>query len=84
MGVRSFTAVVHREGEEYVAICPEMGTASRGANPSEVVEKLRLATEMALREYPPPRDDDESSPIFVTQFQVVTPDDTATEMSENQ
>lgn len=84
MGVRSFTAVVHREGEEYVAICPEMGTAARGATSTDAVEKLRLATEMAAREYPPPRDDDESSPVFVTQFQVVTPDDTATEMNENE
>lgn len=52
MGVRSFTAVVHREGEEYLAICPEMGTAARGATSTDAVERLRLATGSAAREYP--------------------------------
>ncbi len=46
------TAVVHREGEWFVALCPEVGTASQGHTLEEAVSNLREATELYLEEFP--------------------------------
>lgn len=40
MLTRRFEARVHREGELYVAVCPEMGTASQGYTVSEAIANL--------------------------------------------
>jgi len=42
------TAVVWREGEEYVSHCPELGVASYGSDPGRAVEALREAVELYL------------------------------------
>ena len=49
---RTFTAVLHKEGNLYVAECPEVGTASQGATIEEAVSNLREATELHLEEFP--------------------------------
>ena len=54
MTTRTFTAVVHREGEWYVADCPEVGTVSQGHTPNEAVANLREATELYLEEFQSP------------------------------
>ncbi len=54
MPVRTFTAVVHREEDLYVAECPELGTVSQGASPEEAVANLKEATELYLEEFPLP------------------------------
>lgn len=54
MSVRTFTAVVHREGDLYVADCPEVGTVSQGKSLEEAVSNLREATELYLEEFPLP------------------------------
>lgn len=46
MSVRSFTAVLHAEGDLYVAECPEAGTASQRHTVEEAVANLKEATEL--------------------------------------
>jgi len=48
----TFTAVIHKEGEWYVAECPEVGTASQGHSIEKAVENLQEATEAYLEEFP--------------------------------
>ena len=49
---KTFTAVIHREDEWYVAECPEVGTTSQGKTIEEAVQNLREATELYLEEFP--------------------------------
>jgi len=48
----TFTAVLHKEGELYVAECPEVGTVSQGPSIEQAVANLREATELYLEEFP--------------------------------
>jgi predicted RNase H-like HicB family nuclease len=48
----TFTAILHQEGDLYVAECPEVGTVSQGASADEAVANLREATEIFLEEFP--------------------------------
>ena len=52
MTSQTFTAVLHKEDDLYVAECPEVGTASQGATIEEAVANLREATEVYLAEFP--------------------------------
>ncbi len=52
MLVRTFTAVLHREEDVYVAECPEVGTVSQGDSVEEAVANLKEATELYLEEFP--------------------------------
>jgi predicted RNase H-like HicB family nuclease len=52
MVVRTFTAVLHREEDIYVAECPEVGTVSQGNSVEEAVANLKEATELYLEEFP--------------------------------
>ncbi len=54
MTVRTFTAILHKEDDLYVAECPEVGTASQGHTVEEAVANLREATELHLEEFPLP------------------------------
>ena len=46
-----FTAIVHKEGNLYVAECPEVGTASQGTTIEDAVVNLQEATELYLEEF---------------------------------
>ncbi|OPX65346.1 MAG: hypothetical protein A4E34_02629 [Methanoregula sp. PtaU1.Bin006] len=48
----TFTAVLHKEDDTYVAECPEIGTVSQGKTVEEAVNNLREATELYLEEFP--------------------------------
>lgn len=48
----TFTAVIHKEDNLYVAECPEIGTASQGESIEEAIKNLREATELYLEEFP--------------------------------
>ena len=50
--MQSFTAVLHKEEDMYVAECPEVGTVSQGKNIDEAVSNLKEATELYLGEFP--------------------------------
>ena len=51
MQVRTFTAVLHKEDDLYVAECPEVGTISQGTSFEEAVANLKEATELYLEEF---------------------------------
>lgn len=63
---RTFTAILHREGNLYVAECPEVGTVSQGSSLEEAIANLREATELFLEEFPLP----ESDRVLLTTFEV--------------
>ncbi len=65
--MRTFTAVLHQEGDLYVADCPEVGTVSQGHTVEEALANLKEATELYLEEFPLP---DFSHPL-VTTFEAV-------------
>ncbi len=50
MQTQTYTAVVHREEDWYVAECPEVGVVSQGRSLEEAVANLREATELYLEE----------------------------------
>ena len=50
--MQTFTAVVHKEDDLYVAECPEIGTASQGESIEKAVANLQEATELYLEEFP--------------------------------
>ena len=49
---RTFTAILHKEDNLYVAECSETGTASQGETVEEAIENLKEATELYLEEFP--------------------------------
>lgn len=61
----TFSAVIHKEEDLYVAQCPEVGTVSQGKTVEEAVANLKEATELYLEEFPR-RDFDRS---FMTTFE---------------
>ena len=54
MTKRTFTAVMYREDDLYVAECPEVGTASQGITIEEAIANLQEAIELYLEEFPLP------------------------------
>ena len=65
MTLQTYTAVVHREDDLYVAQCPEVGTVSQGKNVEEAVANLKEATELYLEEFPIPK----SERTYMTTFE---------------
>lgn len=55
MTVRTFTAVLYKEEDLYVAECPEVGTVSQGYSIEEAITNLKEATELYLEEFPLPK-----------------------------
>jgi predicted RNase H-like HicB family nuclease len=49
---RTYSAIIRKEDQWYVAECPEVGTASQGHSIEEALENLREATELYLEEFP--------------------------------
>lgn len=52
MAKQTFSAIVHKEDDLYVADCPEVGTVSQGSTIEEALENLKEATELYLEEFP--------------------------------
>jgi predicted RNase H-like HicB family nuclease len=52
MTLKTFSAVLHREEDMYVAECPEVGTVSQGVTVEEALANLKEATELYLEEFP--------------------------------
>lgn len=48
MTTRTFTAIVQREGDGYVSLCPELDVASQGDTIEEARSNLREAVELFL------------------------------------
>lgn len=67
MTKHTFSAILHKEENIYVAECPEVGTVSQGATIEEAVENLKEATELYLEEFPLPN----INPPILTTFETV-------------
>ena len=48
----TYSAVIHKEKDLYVAECPEVGTASQGYTIEEAVDNLREATQVYREVFP--------------------------------
>ena len=46
--METFTAIIHKEEDMYVAECSEVGTVSQGVTVEEAVSNLKEATELYL------------------------------------
>ena len=68
MAIHTFTAVIHKEEDLYVADCPEVGTVSQGSTIDEALLNLKEATELYLEEFPQPGP---AKPLLTT-FEVVS------------
>jgi len=66
-----FTAIIEREDDTYVALCPELDIASQGESVSEARNNLREAIELFLESASP--DEIKSrlhDEIYITQMEV--------------
>jgi predicted RNase H-like HicB family nuclease len=63
MRERTFSAIIHKEEDIYVAECTEVGTVSQGYTIEEALANLKEATELYLEEFPLP---DTAKPIMTT------------------
>lgn len=66
MAARTFTAVLFKDDDLYVAECPEVGTVSQGKSIDEAILNLKEATELYLEEFPSP----ETAHPLVTTFEI--------------
>jgi predicted RNase H-like HicB family nuclease len=48
MPVRNYTAIVEREGDGFMSLCPELDVASQGRTVEEAVANLKEAVELFL------------------------------------
>ncbi len=68
--METFSAVIHKEEDMYVASCPEIGTVSQGYTVEEALKNLKEATELYLEEFPLEQEKEKSSPILAT-FEII-------------
>jgi predicted RNase H-like HicB family nuclease len=66
MKIQSFTAIVYKEDDMYIAECPEVGTVDQGETIEAAIAGLKEATRLYLEEFPLPQ----TSPRFVTNIEV--------------
>ena len=64
--MKTFTAIIQKNEDMYVAKCAEIGTCSQGYTVEEAIENLKEATELYLEEFPLK----ESSHPLLTTFEV--------------
>ncbi len=68
-GERLFTAIIEREDDTYVALCPELDIASQGGSIENALENLREAVDLFLQAADPKEAQERRrGHIFVTQF----------------
>lgn len=72
MPTSSYAAILEKEGDLYVALCPELDVASQGATVEEATANLREAVELFL-ECADPQEiaEREHGEVFVTRFEAV-------------
>ena len=52
MKSRSFTVVIYKEDDMYIAECPEVGTVDQGETIKDAISGLKEATKLYLEEFP--------------------------------
>jgi predicted RNase H-like HicB family nuclease len=66
---RLFTAIIEREDDTYVALCPELDIASQGGSIENALENLREAVDLFFEAADPKEvQQRRRGHIFVTQF----------------
>ena len=72
MNKTSFTAILEKEGELYVALCPELDVASQGMTLEEATANLKEAVELFLECADPAEiAARRHGEVFVTRFEAV-------------
>lgn len=66
MSQRTFTVVVRKEEDLYIAECLEVGTIDQGETIEAAIAGVRAATELYLQEFPAP----ETTPHYITNIEV--------------
>jgi predicted RNase H-like HicB family nuclease len=70
MKTNAFTAIVEKEGNGFVALCPELDVASQGDSVEQSIANLREAVELFLECASPDEVKDRlHSEVFVTRFE---------------
>jgi predicted RNase H-like HicB family nuclease len=71
MPTQTYTAIIEREGDGYVSICPELDVASQGDTIEEARRNLQEAVELFLEAaHPEEIASRRRSEVFVTQLEV--------------
>jgi predicted RNase H-like HicB family nuclease len=71
MKLTSFTAVLEKENDMYVALCPELDVASQGKTVEEATANLKEAVELFLESADPAEVNQRlHGDVFVTHFEV--------------
>ena len=69
--IRRLTAIIEREGDGYVALCPEIDVASQGASVEEARRNLTEAIELFFETADPSEIESRlHTEVFVTQLEV--------------
>ncbi len=63
---RSFTIIIHKEEDMYIAECPEVGTVDQGETIENAIAGLKEATKLYLEQFPLI----ESSPRYITTMDI--------------
>ena len=72
MAKTSYTAILEKEGDLYVALCPELDVASQGATVEAATANLKEAVELFLESADPQEIKRRlHSEVFVTRFDAV-------------
>ena len=66
MKIQSFTVIIYKEDDMYIAECPEVGTVDQGETIEQAIAGLKEATRLYLEEFPLPK----TSPRFTTNIEV--------------
>ena len=72
MATHSYTAIVEKEGDVYVALCPELDVASQGASIEQATANLKEAVELFI-ECADPEEvaKRQHADVYVTRFEAV-------------
>jgi predicted RNase H-like HicB family nuclease len=62
----TFTAILQKDEDMYIARCPEVGTVSQGFSIEEAISNLKEATELYLEKFPLKK----SPKLILTTFEV--------------
>ena len=70
MGKSTCTGIIEREGDLYVALCPELDVASQGTTVEEATANLREAVELFVESASPEEIKQRlHTEVFVTRFE---------------
>jgi predicted RNase H-like HicB family nuclease len=73
MSKKMFTAILEKEGDEYVALCPELDIASQGPTVETALANLKEAVELFFESADPSEVAERlHSEVFVTRFEAST------------